>query len=178
MPRVEARLTDAEKNAWSQFCQAGGLRESEMLRRMIQRVAGIGEAESAEPASDDQEEESRIRKLTIRLSPSQERRLTQRAQQEGYPNRTSWVTAMVFAELHQEPVLTDAEVAALRESNRELAAIGRNLNQMARAINTDWRESDKLKQEAIETLGERIEQHRDQVAGLLSRRLNRWREDG
>lgn len=178
MPRVEARLTDAEKKAWSQFCQDGGLRESEMLRRMIQRVAGIDEAESAEPASDDQEEETRTRKLTIRLSPSQERRLTQRAQQEGYPNRTSWVTAMVLAELHQEPVLTDAEVAALRESNRELAAIGRNLNQVARALNIEFRESDKLKQEAIEALGERIEQHRDQVAGLLSRSLNRWREDG
>lgn len=176
MPRVEARLTDAEKHAWSQFCQANGLRESEMLRRMIQRVAGIY-AEIEAPASEDQQE-TRTRKLTIRLSPSQEKQLSRRAQAEGYPNRTSWVTAMVLAELHNEPVLTDAEVGALRESNRELAAIGRNLNQVAKALNVEFRESDKLKLAGIEAMAARIEQHREQVAGLLSRSMNRWRDDG
>ncbi|NIC06305.1 plasmid mobilization relaxosome protein MobC [Billgrantia bachuensis] len=174
MPRVEARLTEIEKNAWAQFCKANGLRESDMLRRMIHRVAG----RAATVMADDQENEPRPRKLTIRLSPSQERWLAQRAQEEGYPSRTSWVTAMVLAELHREPVLTEAEVAVLRESNRELRAIGKNLNQITKALNIEFRESDKLKREAIEALAERIEQHKDQVASLLSRNMNRWRDDG
>jgi len=172
MPRVEARLTEIEKNAWTQFCKANGLRESDMLRRMIQRVAGRA------VSSDDQEIETRSRKLTIRLSPTQERWLAQRAREEGYPNRTSWVMALVLAELYQEPVLTDAEVAALRESNRELRAIGKNLNQVTRVLNIEFREGDKLKREAIEALAERIDQHKDQVASLLSKSLNRWRDDG
>ncbi|PMR77774.1 plasmid mobilization relaxosome protein MobC [Billgrantia endophytica] len=172
MPRVEARLTDTEKKSWTQFCRANGLRESDMLRRMIQRVAG--KAEKAE----DQKVETRSRKLTIRLSPTQDRWLAQRAHKEGYPSRTSWLTALVLAELHREPVLTDDEISALRESNRELAAIGRNLNQVARAINIEFRESEKLKQDAIEKLIERIEQHKDLVASLLSRNMNRWRDDG
>ncbi len=174
MPRVEARLTVTEKKSWTQFCKANGLRESDMLRRMIQRVAG----RAATVMEVDQEDEARSRKLTIRLSPSQERWLAQRAQEEGYPSRTSWVTAMVLAELHREPVLTEAEVAALRESNRELRAIGKNLNQITKALNIEFRESDKLKREAIEALAERIEQHKDQVASLLSRNMNRWRDDG
>ncbi|SHJ84124.1 plasmid mobilization relaxosome protein MobC [Halomonas caseinilytica] len=174
MPRVEARLTEIEKSAWTQFCKANGLRESDMLRRMIQRVAG----RAVTVMADDQEEEARSRKLTIRLSPTQERWLAQRAQEEGYPSRTSWVTSMVMAELYQEPVLTDAEVAVLRESNRELRAIGKNLNQVAKVLNIEFRESDKLKREAIEALAERIEQHKDQVATLLSRNMNRWRDDG
>ncbi|MDN6297531.1 MAG: plasmid mobilization relaxosome protein MobC [Halomonas sp.] len=171
MPRVEARLTEIEKNAWAQFCKANGLRESDMLRRMIQRVAG------RVATAKDQEVETRSRKLTIRLSPTQERSLAQRAQEEGYPSRTSWVTAMVLVELHQEPVLTDTEVSALRESNRELRAIGKNLNQITKALNIEFRESDKLKREAIEALAERIEQHKDQVAGLLTRNMNRWGDD-
>ncbi|KAA0010062.1 MobC family plasmid mobilization relaxosome protein [Billgrantia pellis] len=174
MPRVEARLTEIEKNAWAQFCNANGLRESDMLRRMIQRVAG----RAATVMADDQEDEARSRKLTIRLSPTQERWLAQRAQEEGYPSRTSWVTAMVLAELHQEPVLTDDEVAVLRESNRELRAIGKNLNQITKVLNVEFRESDKLKREAIEALAERIEQHKDKVASLLSKNMNRWRDDG
>ncbi|EPX6815665.1 plasmid mobilization relaxosome protein MobC, partial [Shigella flexneri] len=48
------------------------------------------------------------------------------------------------------PVLTDEEVNTVRESCRQLGAIGRNLNQVARALNIEFRESDKLKQEAIE----------------------------
>ncbi|WP_348826933.1 plasmid mobilization relaxosome protein MobC [Halomonas sp. RT37] len=172
MPRVEARLTDSEKEAWTQFCKANGLRESDMLRRMIQRVSGRA------VTSHDHEIETRSRKLTIRLSPTQERWLAQRAQEEGYPSRTSWVTAMVMAELYQEPVLTDSEVAVLRESNRELRAIGKNLNQITKVLNIEFRDSDKLKREAIEALAERIEQHKDQVASLLSRNMNRWRDDG
>lgn len=172
MPRVEARLTDSDKKAWVTFCKANGLRESDMLRRMIQRVAG------GAVTLDGCEGETRSCKLTIRLSPTQDRRLAERAKEEGYCSRTSWVTAMVLAELHKEPVLTDAEISALRESNRELAAIGRNLNQVARALNIEFRESDKLKQDAIEKLVELIELHTEQVASLLSRNMNRWSDDG
>ncbi|HHG9163891.1 MobC family plasmid mobilization relaxosome protein [Enterobacter hormaechei subsp. xiangfangensis] len=62
------------------------------------------------------------------------------------------------------PVLTDEEVNTVRESCRQLGAIGRNLNQVARALNIEFRESDKLKQEAIEKLAERIDQHLDHVS--------------
>ncbi|MDT8880300.1 plasmid mobilization relaxosome protein MobC [Halomonas saccharevitans] len=171
MPRVEARLTDSDKKAWTLFCKANGLRESDMLRRMIQRVAG------GTVTLDGCKGETRSCKLTIRLSPTQDRWLAERAQKEGYSSRTSWVMAMVLAELHREPVLTDAEVSALRESNRELTAIGRNLNQVARALNIEFRESDNLKRDAIEKLVERIELHKEQVASLLSRNMNRWGDD-
>ncbi|MET7091327.1 plasmid mobilization relaxosome protein MobC [Klebsiella pneumoniae] len=68
------------------------------------------------------------------------------------------------------PVLTDEEVNTVRESCRQLGAIGRNLNQVARALNIEFRESDKLKQEAIEKLAERIDQHLDHVSELFTYR--------
>nr|HDI1662195.1 plasmid mobilization relaxosome protein MobC [Klebsiella pneumoniae]HDI1662415.1 plasmid mobilization relaxosome protein MobC [Klebsiella pneumoniae] len=67
------------------------------------------------------------------------------------------------------PVLTDEEVNTVRESCRQLGAIGRNLNQVARALNIEFRESDKLKQEAIEKLAERIDQHLDHVSELFDK---------
>ncbi|NDL70841.1 MobC family plasmid mobilization relaxosome protein [Halomonas alkaliphila] len=174
MPRVEVRLTDIEKKAWVRFCKANGQSESDMLRRMIRQVSG-----STDIMKEDEQEEyaTRISKVTIRLTPVQACCLQQHARSEGYPNRSSWVTAMVLAELHQEPVLTDEEVNALRESNRELRAIGKNLNQISKVLNIEFRESDKLKQQAIMALSDRIEQHKGQVASLLSRSMNRWRDD-
>ncbi|HIG1422041.1 MobC family plasmid mobilization relaxosome protein [Klebsiella pneumoniae] len=77
------------------------------------------------------------------------------------------------------PVLTDEEVNTVRESCRQLGAIGRNLNQVARALNIEFRESDKLKQEAIEKLAERI----GSVAKIVKlehawRRLDGRNDDG
>uniref|UniRef100_UPI002931AD04 plasmid mobilization relaxosome protein MobC n=1 Tax=Klebsiella pneumoniae TaxID=573 RepID=UPI002931AD04 len=74
------------------------------------------------------------------------------------------------------PVLTDEEVNTVRESCRQLGAIGRNLNQVARALNIEFRESDKLKQEAIEKLAERIDQHLDHVSELFDKTWSRWHE--
>ena len=80
----------------------------------------------------------------------------------------------MLATLSKEPVLTDAEVNALRGSNRELAAIGRNLNQIARALNVEFRDSDKLNKELIDRLLEQIDGHRDKVSNLIDRNMNRW----
>ncbi|WP_363332166.1 plasmid mobilization relaxosome protein MobC, partial [Klebsiella pneumoniae] len=74
------------------------------------------------------------------------------------------------------PVLTDEEVNTVRESCRQLGAIGRNLNQVARALNIEFRESDKLKQEAIEKLAERIDQHLDHVSELFDKTWSRWHD--
>ncbi|WP_159332485.1 plasmid mobilization relaxosome protein MobC [Klebsiella pneumoniae] len=77
------------------------------------------------------------------------------------------------------PVLTDEEVNTVRESCRQLGAIGRNLNQVARALNIEFRESDKLKQEAIEKLDTRV----GSVAKIVKlehawRRLDGRNDDG
>ncbi|WP_238966468.1 plasmid mobilization relaxosome protein MobC [Vibrio alginolyticus] len=73
--------------------------------------------------------------------------------------------------------MSESEIAALRESNRELAAIGRNLNQIARTLNIEFREGDRLKLEAVEALTARIEQHKDSVATLINKNMNRWNDE-
>lgn len=172
MPRIEARLTDAEKDAWRAFCQARSVSEADMLRLMIQRVSG-GEVAIAFSGLDAHKSE----KITIRLSPKDQQRLLERARAEGYPSRTTWTTALVLAALHKEPVLTDKEIQALRASNRELAALGRNLNQIAKSLHIEFRTSDKLTRETVLALKAHIDRHRQQVAALLDKNMNRWAHD-
>ncbi|MGO1845616.1 MAG: plasmid mobilization relaxosome protein MobC [Halomonas sp.] len=160
-----------EKIAWTAFCKSHEVSEATMLRDMIARITG-----EKIPSSKPDYQTGRSNQVNIRLNDDGLAVLDVKAQSEGYRTRVGWTTAVVLAALHREPVLTDAEVSALRESNRELAAIGRNLNQVARALNIEFRESDRIKQESIEQLAERIEQHKDQVASLLSRNMNRWGE--
>ncbi|MFD2190783.1 plasmid mobilization relaxosome protein MobC [Pistricoccus aurantiacus] len=170
MKVTRTRLTEDEKKAWRQFCQASHASESEMLKMMIRKVSGSvshTSARNAEPKSE---------KVTVRLAPGDFKKMDGRAQEEGYLSRTSWTTAVVLAALYREPVLTNEEVNALRQSCRELGAIGRNLNQVARALNIEFREGDRIKREAIEDLAERIEEHRALVFELLNKNMNRWRQ--
>ncbi|EJT4224696.1 MULTISPECIES: plasmid mobilization protein [Vibrio harveyi group] len=172
MAQTKAQLTEQEKAAWKQFCDDNGTTESKMIRMMIGKVApGVLESET------DFQKQPKTNQVNIRLSTSDQQKLTKKAQLEGYPNRTKWTTAVVLRALHQEPVLSESEIAALRESNRELAAIGRNLNQIARTLNIEFREGDRLKLEAVEALTARIEQHKDSVATLINKNMNRWNDE-
>ncbi|HCE5184921.1 plasmid mobilization protein [Vibrio parahaemolyticus] len=172
MAQTKAQLSEQEKSAWKQFCDDNATTESKMIRMMIGKVApGVLESES------DFLKQPKTNQVNIRLSTTDQKKLTKKAKLEGYPNRTKWTTAVVLKALHKEPVLSEAEISVLRESNRELAAIGRNLNQIARALNIEFRDGDRFKMEAVQALVDRIEKHKDKVASLLNKNMNRWNYD-
>lgn len=173
MPRAETRLSEAEKEAWAAFCKENHVSEATMLRKMIMRIT-----EGRVPIKSLVYKPAKSNQLKFRLGGDTLARLDKRAEQEGYQNRTQWAKATILGVLHQEPVLTDTEVEALNESTRQLGAIGRNLNQVARALNIEFRESDKIKREAIEALSERITEHIDHIDELFTRNMNRWGNDG
>lgn len=169
MPVIKKEVTVEQKQAWKAFCQDRGINESDMLGLVIEKITegqvGFDFKGLTEPKTD---------KVTIRLLPGDIKKMTARAKAEGFPSRTTWLTNFVLSVLNDDPILTDAEVNTLRASNRELAAIGRNLNQVARAINIDFREGNQITVSAIEALAKRIETHKDVVAELMSKSVNRW----
>lgn len=167
--RIERRVTKEQKEAWQAFCHAQGVSESDMLGLMIEKVTAGSVALDHKGLK-----ETKTDQLNIRLNTRDMKRITERAKAEGFTSRTAWLTAVAMANLNREPVLTESEIQALRTSNRELAAIGRNLNQIAKVLNTEFRESDKLNRQAVLALSEKIDSHREEVAGLLQRNLNKW----
>ncbi len=128
------------------------------------------------PCSDieTQFKEVLTNRITIRLTSNNLAEITKQAKLEGYLNQSNWVPAAVLSNIHRDPVLTDNETQALRESNRQLAAIGRNLNQIAKILNIEFRESDKITKEMIQLLEDKLIQHKQKVNTLLTKNCQRW----
>lgn len=64
-----------------------------------------------------------------------------------------WIASLIQSHVFQPPVLTTTELKYLNESNRQMRAIGVNLNQIARAFNQLDIDIRKLKSlDLVETL--------------------------
>ena len=96
-----------------------------------------------------------------------------RARTQGMaPSR--WVAALVQSNLTAQPVMTDVEVEALLASNRELAAVGRNLSQVVRALNASGLEVDKVHLEALTELSAAVTSNRSQIRRLVRTSRQAW----
>ena len=167
MPKTEVILTEIEKQNWREYCLNQGSSEADTLRMLIHQL-------SPDASSLDGFKEIKSNKITIRLSNENLQKLSYRAKAEGYTSQTHWATASVLSNLHRQPILTTDEMACLRNSNRQLAAMGRNLNQIARVLNIEFRESDKITKYMIENLSKQIDKHTEKVYRLLDKNRTRW----
>ncbi|SPY09110.1 Bacterial mobilisation protein (MobC) [Oligella urethralis] len=71
--------------------------------------------------------------------------------------------------VHDNPILSTLEIERLYQSNQQLLAIGRNLNQIARALNAN--QSTSLSLKFLQELEETITQHTQKVGHIIS---NNW----
>ncbi len=102
--------------------------KSALLRRLIAETLDV-RAPSTSPLPIGRPE-----KVTLRFRESEMRRLAEVAHQRGM-TRTSWIVALVRAQLGSSVQLSPDERDALRAIVRELNRIGANVNQIARAAN-------------------------------------------
>ncbi len=167
---VKTRLTDEEKENWLLYCQSSGISQSDMLRMMINRASP--NTKFTEPFK-----ETKTDKVTVRLSEYSIKMIQEQARYEGYLNQSQWVRAAVLSKLSNTPVLSNAEIDALRDSNRHITALGRNLNQIARVLNTNFRHSDKITKEMIEKLKNDFDRHTKKVNQLVAKSSKRWGAD-
>ena len=79
--------------------------------------------------------ETRPDRIAIRLRPGDAKALTKRTAGRRMKPST-YVAALVRAHLVEDPPLPSKEFAALERLTSELSAVGRNLNQVTRAINS------------------------------------------
>ena len=78
--------------------------------------------------------------------------------------------------------MTDDELTALVAANRELAAIGRNINQIARALNEARLigaavDANHVKLEQLAELREAITRNRAAIRALVRASQNSWADD-
>lgn len=121
------------KERFASLARAQGLSESAYLRQMIHslvRTSG-GMPEQAASVAAALPKDLRI---AIRLRPEDHRLLRERASIRAMPT-SAYVAVLVRSHLYRVAPLPNAELEALKAAIAELSAMGRNLNQIAHAIN-------------------------------------------
>ena len=168
MAIIKAEVESTQKKAFKALAKGQGMTETELLRRIVNQVTQ-GQVE------EDAEQIERSNRTTISFTDDEFNRMLKRSRADGFTKHTPWLVGLVRKVLFQQPTFTADEIDVLRESNREIAAIGRNLNQIARAINADFREESRIKRAETKALADDLSIHRKKVSRLIDQSLNRWR---
>ncbi|MFX5839862.1 plasmid mobilization relaxosome protein MobC, partial [Acinetobacter baumannii] len=79
--------------------------------------------------------------------------------------------------MYQVPQFSDAEMTALSHSTYELAAIGRNLNQIARRINQNPYETNQMTPQVIAELQQAVQQHVEKTRAMMNANWMRFGGD-
>ena len=124
---------------------------------------------TAEPPTHSTTTEAKTR-LELKLPPHIAEYIHTAAQQgKMSPNRRALYILAEYIEQH--PILTDNEITALYQSNVQLGAIGRNINQIARHLNTG--EGASLTQRQLAELEQIITEHVKRVGIIIQKHRTR-----
>ena len=145
-----------------------GVSEADLVRRLID--VGLGTAQVIrEPTLPSSPEGYQRKKITLTMPAFIVDLAKERADQKKM-SLSRWIASLVQGSVFQPPVLTTTELKYLNESNRQIRAIGVNLNQIARAFNQMDIDIRKLKNL---DLVEKVVRENAEVIERLLRAVNR-----
>lgn len=174
LPRAKIGLwtTAGKKAKFAALAASRGMSETALLAVLVDHVLETN-PESASPAPADDEGPSTER-LTLRLRPGDRPLLEARAAARGM-KPSSYVVALTRAHVRSHAPLPSAELNALKVAVGELSAVGRTLNQLARAANPGAGPGgvEGLAETLDEAMG-RVDEVRREVAALVRVNLVSW----
>jgi Bacterial mobilisation protein (MobC) len=129
---IQCRVPHATKAALRTAAERQQLTESALLKRMLELVLHTAGETGASNAIATHRL-ARQARLYVRLTTGDRQLLQARSAARSLAPAT-YVSVLLRAHLRTVTPLPAAELRAIRQSTRELAAIGRNLNQIAHAI--------------------------------------------
>ncbi len=182
---IKARLPTELKARARLLAERQLLSESAWLKNLVIRElrTTVSAAECAAEVANPPEQESdsgrgkgphdrRSGRVYVRLRREDEQLLQARAAARGMRPAT-YVSALTRAHLRRLAPLPKDELLALRQSIGELAAIGRNLNQIARAANDGGRLPGSARED-FRAMLKVCEALRDSTKTLLKANLASW----
>jgi hypothetical protein len=139
MTRLQVYLRPHEHSTFVELARAHGLAPSRFARRVLllaMRSSNSDKTASDRPTNADrQHPAARGRQVGVRVSEAVFAALEAAASDYGQ-TPSGWTAALLAHTLINLPLQRREELVALRESTRQLWAVGVLLNQVARAINT------------------------------------------
>jgi len=170
---IQCRVSQATKAALRAAAERQQLTESALLKRMLVLVLQTAGAEVVGDAADAADDRlARQTRLYVRLTRG-DRQLLQARSAARCLAPATYASILLRAHLRALTPLPEAELRAIRQATRELAAIGRNLNQIAHAT-YQGRSSVGVTRENLLSLLKACEALRDHIRGYVSTNLASW----
>jgi Bacterial mobilisation protein (MobC). len=171
---ITVRVDEAARTRFRQLARSVNRKESELLRELITLAIESKTARQYSPVLISAEPKAKkMRRVTVRLPGFILDAAKTRARTRGMPT-SRWIAFLVQSHLLQTPVMAGDELRALSDCNYELAAIGRNLNQIARILNADQSETNRLKLDLIKVLQTSVTETQQAIRKLVRASNNKW----
>ncbi len=171
---IHCRVPVATKAAFGVLARHQGMTDSALLRRMIDLSLQSAGVLSGTDAVTAPQLLARTSRLTVRLREDDQLLLRERSAARGMAPPT-YVSALTRAHLRSLAPLPREELLALKRTVAELGAVGRNLNQIARAANQGERVDGPGPHE-VQLMLWICGALRDHVKALLLANLRSWQE--
>ena len=174
MPVLKTFVDEDLKQLFKQHSEERGLSESELLSSIVMDdIRKNPFTESDKPDSELNPHGLVTERITVRM-PSF---LMQAAKEKGKAKgmaTSRWIAALVQSNIAKNPVMADQELNNLKASIRELNAIGRNINQMARVLNESRNNTDKVNLDTLYLLGDSLKRNLSAVRELVRASQQVW----
>ena len=169
---IHCRVTSVVKSLVRWLAERDGINESTLVKQFLEVLLRT-QALADLPAPAALDKVNRGARLYVRLAAEDWRLLKERSSARGLPSAT-YVSLLVRSHLRAAAPVPKAEYLALKQSVLELTAMGRNLNQIARAMHQGGRPALPGRGEvgAILKVAEGL---RDHFKGLLKANELSWR---
>ena len=168
---IRARIEVSLRDKFKAIADASKVSESILLRRVILKEVEQVDIEPDTVIPDPNNAE--LTQMTIRLPCFLSDAIKARSTASGM-SASRWVAALVQSNLTRVPVVNEDAVNQLRTSNRELAAIGRNINQIARSLNDRLQNVEPFPIQRLNQLTKVIISNRDSVDVLIRAANQAW----
>src|SRR5579862_3309297 len=168
---IACRVTSETKARVRRLAERDGITESALLRQLLDvvlRTANLDESPAMAPA----DKVNRRGRVNVRLEPEDWRLLRERAKARGMASAT-YLSYLARSHLRGAAPLPKAEYTLLKQSVEQLATVGRNLNQIARAMNQGERGMATGRNEGL-TMIKVAGGLRDHFKGLLDANNRSW----
>lgn len=191
VPKKKRVVTSFEignlKEPWEQYCIAHGVSSGDALCQIIQKITAdtskisqhvTKHAKVKQPQrlfKTHESTEKKQHRLYLTLTESEFMAIQECAQADGFQKGTTWATALIRAHLTDQAQFGMQEIKILGESNHQLLAIGRNLNQIAKAMNSVKGDRDEYEKEVVEELAKAVRLHVKKVGDALRASIFRWK---
>lgn len=158
---------------WERYCKDRRVSKSDATRQVIRKLVSSASPDVVEDDSESPVLSGLKKRIEIRVTETEHHEIARLAKDAGF-SANAWIVAVIRAQLGYGPQLGQYELEQLSRSNSLLLAIGRNLNQIARVLNStqESRSIDLLT--VIESLTKLVEAHTTEVSTLIRANVERW----